>query len=164
MTQRSLVRFCLILMAVTIPLSIIALTPRYPTKREMEREIEMSKVFAMLSEWQNYNQIDSWCGLASEECSSQQSAEFQHRVESDTNPSRVWCRAIGNSQTRIPARGYLFPTNVRWYRLRHPTDRKQYIGIGVIDQHNTGWTAHWIRCRVPVGFDPDADKESDALN
>lgn len=164
MTQRSLVRLCLVAMTVAIPLGIFALTPHYPTKRAMEREMEMSKVFAMLSERQDHSQIDSWCGIASQECSYEQSVEFQQRVESDTNPSRVWCPPFANIRTRIPPRGYPFPKDIRWYRLSHPTDRKQYIGIGVAKHHNTGWIARWIRCRVPVGFDPDAEKASDLLH
>ena len=48
-----------------------------------------------------------------------------------------------------------FPEGIKWYRLNHPTDRGQWIGIGVYEHHNTGWTAYWVMCRVPVGFEVD---------
>jgi hypothetical protein len=75
--------------------------------------------------------------------------------ESAPGLARVWCGRYADYLRSAPPQTYKFPDGLRWVRLSHPADRNRWIGLGVRDMYNTGWTAHAILCRVPVGFSPN---------
>ena len=68
------------------------------------------------------------------------------------DPRQVLCSPLADRWVRSFPEGIIRSERVKWFRLHHPTDPNEWIGIGVYEQYNTGWTAHWIVCRVAIGF------------
>jgi hypothetical protein len=144
----------LLVLSLVAPLSLLALKPSL----RPPKETDLQRVFARLPEECLYQHLRRWCGLRVSDASPSESAQLQALVETAPDPKALWCGPLDDIRRAAPPKTYKFPDGIRWYRLSHPTDRDQWIGIGVFEHHNTGWTAYWIRCRVPVGFTPSAEQ------
>jgi hypothetical protein len=118
------------------------------------KETELREVYARLSEECLFQNLHKWCGLRVSDATPDEAALLRAAVEDAPDPKQVWCGPLDDSRRNRPPKTYKFPEDIRWYRLSHPTDPNQWIGIGVSDHYDTmAWT-YWIRCRVPVGFEP----------
>ena len=143
----------LIALLVVGPLGLLAYVLTFsPPAPKLETDIH--KVFARLPEECNYDRIDKWCGLFVVEAKPREAARIHEAVEAGRYTEDVWCCPTMSSRPHEQPRSVPIQKDIKWYRLIDPVDQRQWIGIGVRDHHNTGWTAHWIMCRVAVGFKP----------
>ena len=118
------------------------------------KESDLLRVYSQLPEKCLFQDLHWWCGLRVSEATPDEAAQLRAAVENAPDPKQVWCGPLDDIRRNAPPKSFKFPNGIRWHRLNYPTDRGQWIGIGVFEHYNTGWTAYWIRCRVPVGFEP----------
>jgi hypothetical protein len=82
-----------------------------------------------------------------------EAARLQAVVEASPDPEQFWAIPL-DRPSRVPAK-YELPDNLRWYRLTSRGDPDRWIAIGVWATYDySGKIVFWIRCRVPVGFQP----------
>jgi hypothetical protein len=141
----------LILLAVCGPVVLIAFAPE-PRPDRPPRETNLEAVYDRLRDRPNYDDLGRWCGLRPSPATPDEAHQLRDRVEAD--PEAFWC---GPDVFREPPRrawSIARSDRVRWMRLRDSAAAGRWIGLGVWEQHNTGYTAHWTVFRVQVGF-PD---------
>ncbi|HEY1189353.1 MAG TPA: hypothetical protein VGE74_16995 [Gemmata sp.] len=144
----------LIALVLVAPLGLFALGPAPVARPAPDKETDLQRVYARVSEECLYQNLHKWCGLRVSDATPDEAAQLRAAVESAPDPKEVWCGPLDEIRRNAPPKSYRFPDGIRWYRLSHPTDRGRWVGIGVFEHHNTGWTAYWVRCRVAVGFEP----------
>jgi hypothetical protein len=144
----------LTLLAVIASLGLFILIPS-PPPAPPQKETDLRRIYALLPERCQFDDLKKWCGLPISEANPQEATVIRQAVESASDRADVWCSPLTTHIRAAPPRSYHVPKGTRWYRLYDPSHPDQWIGIGVCEQHNTGWTAHWIVCRLAVGFAVD---------
>jgi hypothetical protein len=142
----------LIVLALAVPISLIAFAPWRPP---IDVEADLRRVYKAIPECCLYDKLSEWSGLRARDATPAEAAFLRRAVESAPGLARVWCGRYADYLRSAPPQTYKFPDGLRWVRLSHPADRNRWIGLGVRDMYNTGWTAHAILCHVPVGFSPN---------
>ncbi|MDB5308371.1 MAG: hypothetical protein JWO38_2573 [Gemmataceae bacterium] len=164
MPNRSRVLRVLLVFVLVVPLILVVFGPSSSGPSSSPpvapKETDLQRVYARLSEGPLYQHLRTWCGLRVSEANPEEATRLRTAVEAAPDPQQVWCSPLDEIRRAAPPRTYKFPDGIRWYRLSHPTDQDRWIGIGVFEHHNTGWTAYWIRCRIPVGFEPSAEPDT----
>lgn len=140
----------LLISAGTLPLALFVLEGS-----TTHRETDLQIVYNRLSDQTRYQDLNHWCGLRVSEATLEEAAQLREAVENHADPSQVWCGHLDAMRRNSPPRTYRFPEGIRWYRLGDPWSPSRWIGIGVYDEYNTARTTPVIRCRFPIGFDPN---------
>lgn len=140
----------LLVAVVAAPLSLLVLSP-VPGR---PRETDLRRVYDRLPERCLFTYLDRWCGLRVSDATPEEAAQLRAAVEAAPDPRAMWCGPLAERQRAAAPGTYQLPKNIQWYRLSRTGDRGRWIGVGVLEQYNTGWTAYWIWCRVAVGFEP----------
>jgi hypothetical protein len=150
----------LLILALAAPLSLFVLVPSPPASPHAipAKETDLRRVYARLSEECLYRNFHEWCGLRVSDATPDEAAHIRQAVRLAPDPKSVWLGPLAGTWARVFPDGVRPKERVRWYRLSHPTDPAEWIGIGVCEQYNTGWTAYWIACRVAVGFEQWAEQ------
>jgi hypothetical protein len=156
MPSRTWVIRSLLVLALAAPLGLLIFAPTPSSRPTPQRVTDLRRVYELLPERCLYNDFNEWCGLRVMDTTAEEAAFLRNAVESAPDPKQVWCSPLTEHLRTAPSRTKRFPEGIKWYRLSHPTDRSQWIGIGVKEAYNTGWTAYWIMCRIPVGFAVDS--------
>jgi hypothetical protein len=162
----------LIAAAIAAPLGLLALENPVPPP-DPELETDLLRVYARLPKQSEFDHLDSWCGLEVSDVKPAEAARLRAEVEASPDPEQFWAIPL-DRPSRVPAT-YELPDNLRWYRLTSRGDGARWIAIGVWATYkenlmqamdtdgnvlydagkNSGRTEYWIRCRVPVGFQPN---------
>jgi hypothetical protein len=118
-------------------------------------ERNLDRVYAEIPHRCDFEQLSLWCRLRKTAAIDSEVAVIREALSDASARRQEWCierhdtlRGVFVDQPRQPVH------LVRWFRLHHPTDPGQWIGIGVFDDYHTDQTERLIIYRVAIGFQP----------
>jgi hypothetical protein len=151
-------RRALLLLALTAPYSLFVLMSPPPEPSSSRHsfppvpETDLRRVYDTIPDRIMYDELGRWCGLRQTPATPAEVAAIREALRAAPDPKQVWCTGEADMWMRVFPDGVRPPERAKWVRLHHPTRPDQWIGIGILEQENTGWTAYYIVCRVAIGF------------
>jgi hypothetical protein len=146
-------------------------------KRAIDRpwlDRDVRHVFELIPNRYDYQLLSTWCGLVESDATPTENAAIQNAIRTESDRRKHWCSPLAVDFV-IAGIASSLPMPNRWIRLSSPSDSNQWIGIGIVEDHESirislpddafqligigipqhyesSKTNYWIVCRVPIGF------------
>jgi hypothetical protein len=136
-------------------------------------ERDLRHVYEMIPARYDYQRLNSWCGLVESDATKSELAAIQDAILAAPDRREYWCSPLARDFVITGIRSCL-PNPSRWIRLNSQSDSNQWIGVGIVEDHESirvslphgaygTWvgmpqyfesskTNCWIVCRVPMNF------------